>query len=102
MSLGSTQPFRPSGTVTLAATTTPLAGALVGRGEAVLVYNASTGVAFLRFGTDLTITATLSDVPVPAGTRMLLHAGTIASTVSVVLGGGSGSVYVSRGDGTVY
>jgi hypothetical protein len=41
-------------------------------------------------------------MPVPAGARLLLHAGNFASTVAVVLNSGSGSVYVTRGDGTVY
>ncbi len=102
MSLGSTQPFRPSGTVTIAAATTAAQATLNGTGEAVLVTNAASGIAFIRFGTDSTVAATTSDTPVPAGSRMLMHSGTLASNASVVLGSGSGSVYLTRGDGTVY
>lgn len=102
MSIGSTQPFRPSGTVTLNASTAATNAAMLGVGEAALVTNATAGIAFLRFGTDNTVTATKADTPILPGVRMLIHAGELASTVSVVLGSGSGSVYVTRGDGTVY
>jgi hypothetical protein len=101
MSIGSTQPFRPAGTVTLAASTSAARATLPAHGEAVLVSNTASSTAFIRFGTDNTVTATNADTPLPAGTRTLLHAG-IASTVAVVLASGSGTVYVTRGEGTVY
>ena len=75
---------------------------LAGGGEAVLVYNASAAVAFVRFGTDLTVVATSADMPVPPGGRMLMHAGEYALTAAVLLSSGSGTVYFSRGNGTVY
>ena len=50
MSTGSTQPFRPAGTATVAASTTAQTVALVGGGNAVLVYNASGATAFFRLG----------------------------------------------------
>lgn len=102
MPIGSTQPFRPAGTVVVAAGTGSANTTLSVGGEAVLVFNASAAVAFVRFGTDLTVTATVSDMPVPAGGRMLIHAGEYASTAAVLLSSGSGSVYFSRGNGTVY
>jgi hypothetical protein len=102
MSLGSTQPFRPAGTVTISAGSSSTRASLAGAGEAVLVTNTASGTAFIRFGTDNSVVASAADMPVPAGARLLLHAGNFASTVAVVLNSGSGSVYVTRGDGTVY
>jgi hypothetical protein len=102
MSSGSTQPFRPAGTAMIVAGTGAANAAMTGAGEAVLVMNSTSGVAFIRFGTDSSVTATTADTPVPPNARMLMHCGEIASTVSVVLGSGSGNVYVTRGDGTVY
>jgi hypothetical protein len=102
MSSGSTQPFRPSVTATISASTTAAYASIVGHGEAVLVTNTTGAVAFIRFGTNNTVTATNTDMPVPANGRLLLHCGSVASTTSVILTSGSGTVYVSRGDGTVY
>ena len=102
MPIGSTQPFWPAGTVVVAAGTSSTNAALSGGGEAVLVFNASAAVAFVRFGTDLTVAATVNDTPVPAGARMLIHAGEYALTAAAVLLAGSGSVYFTRGNGTVY
>jgi hypothetical protein len=102
MSTGSTQPFRPALTATIAASTTAAYTSIAGHGEAVLVTNTSASVAFIRFGTDSTVTASAADMPIPANARMLMHCGNIASTASVVLALGTGTVYVSRGDGTVY
>ncbi|MCA7118188.1 MAG: hypothetical protein LGL72_01955 [Acidibrevibacterium sp.] len=102
MAIGSTQPLMVSATATLAAGTTSTAIALAGSGEAVLVYNASAALAFIRFGMDNSVTATSADVPIPPGSRMLIHAGEFAKTVAAVLASGSGSLYFSRGQGTVY
>jgi hypothetical protein len=102
MSTGSTQPLRVSATVTIAAGTTSAHAALLGTGEAVLVYNASSAIAFLRFGMDGSVPATSADMPIPPGARMLIHAGEFAKSASVVLASGSGNVYLSRGQGTVY
>jgi hypothetical protein len=102
MSTGSTQPFRPAVTATIAASTTPAYASIAGHGEAVLVTNTTAAVAFIRFGTDNTVVATTADTPIPPNARMLMHCGNIASTASVVLATGTGTVYVSRGDGTVY
>lgn len=103
MATGTTQPFRVAATSAIAATTTPAAAALAGAGEAVLVYNAAAATAFIRFGADMTVTASpATDVPVPPGARMLIHAGDFARTVACVLASGSGTVYFIRGEGTVY
>ena len=59
-------------------------------------------MAFIRFGTDATVAATAADTPVMPGLRMLIHAGNLATSVAVLLSAGSGAVYITRGDGTVY
>jgi hypothetical protein len=102
MSTGSTQPFRVTSTVTIAATTTSKAAELPAEGGSALVYNATSAVAFVRFGTDLTVSATGGDMPVPPGGRVLLDIGQLASSAAALLSSGSGSVFISRGDGTVY
>ena len=102
MSTGSTQPFRVSGTAGLAAGTTSANVPLLGQGEAVLVFNASAAIAFIRFGMDATIVASTADTPVPPNARMLIHAGNFAVTAAALLSGGSGTVYFTRGDGTIY
>jgi hypothetical protein len=102
MATGSTQPLMVSATATLAAGTTSSNVALAGSGEAVLVYNATGVLAFIRFGMDATVVATSADMPIPPGARMLIHAGEFSKTVAAVLASGSGALYFSRGQGTVY
>lgn len=102
MSTGSTQPFRPAGTVSVAATTSAQTIALVGGGNAVLVYNASSATAFFRLGGATGLTAAMSDTPVPAGARMLVGGGPFVSNAAVLLSAGSGTVYFTLGDGDTY
>jgi hypothetical protein len=104
MSVGSVQPFQTAtnaSTVTIAATTTVATAALPGNGESVLVYNASAAIAFVRVGGSAT-TATVNDVPVPPGARMLMQCGAYASLVAVLLSTGTGNVLFVRGSGTTY
>lgn len=103
MSIGSTQPFRPAGTAQVAAGTSSSNVLLNGGGESVLVYNSSSAVAFVRFGVGSSLQATSQDVPVPPGTRVLLHVGgPFVTTGAAMLSVGTGTVYFTRGDGTVY
>ena len=75
MSIGSSLPFRPSGTAS---------------------------VAFVRLGTAGMSPASAADTPVPPGGRMLIDAGRLVSEASAVLASGTGTVYFTRGDGSVY
>jgi hypothetical protein len=102
MATGSTQPFRPAGTLALAGSTTSANGTLAGGGEAVLVYNASTATAFFRLGAATGLTALITDTPVPAGARMLVDGGPFVSTAAVILAAGTGTVYFTLGDGDMY
>ncbi|HTQ71558.1 MAG TPA: hypothetical protein VMH92_08710 [Acidocella sp.] len=102
MASGSTQPFRPAGSVGAAASTSAANVALVGGGQAVLVYNASAAVAFFRLGGASALSASTSDTPVPPGARMLVDAGPFVTNAAVVLSAGTGMVYFTRGDGDTY
>lgn len=102
MAIGSNQPFRPSGTTQVNVTSSSANVPLSGSGEAVLVYNASSSLAFVRFGTDATVVAGASDTPIPANARMLLHIGSLVTTGAAILSSGSGAIFFTRGEGTVY
>lgn len=68
----------------------------------MLVYNGSGAVAFVRFGMAGMTQATTADMPVPPGARMLVDAGRLATEASALLASGTGTVYFTRGDGSVY
>ena len=102
MASGASQPFRPSGTTSVAASTAPASTGLAGGGSSILVFNNASAVAFVRLGATAGIAATSSDTPVPAGGRILLDGGTLVTYASAVLASGTGAVYFTRGDGSVY
>ncbi len=102
MSTGSTQPFRPAGTASVAATTTAKTVGLVGGGNAVLVFNATSATAFFRLGGAGALIATTSDTPVPPGAQMLVGGGPFVSVAAVILSAGTGNVYFTLGDGDTY
>jgi hypothetical protein len=102
MASGASLPFRPSGTTAVAASTTAAATSLAGGGSSVLVFNSANAVAFIRFGVSTTTVATTGDTPVPAGARVLLDGGSLITHASAVLTSGTGTVYFTRGDGSVY
>jgi len=102
MSTGSTQPFRPAGTATLAASATSANVSLVGGGSAVLIYNASAATAFFKLGASPGLAAAVTDTPVPAGARMLVDGGPFVSVAAAILPSGTGNVYFTLGDGDTY
>jgi hypothetical protein len=102
MATGATQPFRPAGTATAAASTISASVALVGGGHAVLVYNASSSTAFFRLTATTGLTASMSDTPVPPGGRMLVDGGPFVNSAAVILQSGTGNVYFTLGDGDTY
>ncbi|WP_298286608.1 hypothetical protein [Acidocella sp.] len=102
MATGATQPFRPAGTVAVAASTSAVTAALSGGGSALLIYNAASSPAFVRLGAAAGLTATNADTPVPPGSRMLLDASPFVSHAAVVLSDGAGMVYFTLGHGDTY
>jgi hypothetical protein len=100
MAIGSTQPFLPAGTATLAATTASASLTLAGRGDTVLVTNASGSTAFVRFGAAASVAAGPGDTPVLANSRVLLGVNALITHAAAVLTSGSGPVYFTLGGGS--
>lgn len=101
MSVGAVQPFQPSYTISLSASTVATSAKLAAGGTSLLVTNAASDYAFVRLGS-VGVSATPADTPVPAGARLLLHAPEPVVAISIVLNSGTGTVFVSRGTGTSY
>jgi hypothetical protein len=93
------QPLQPSGTVTVAASTATATAKLSTGGDACLIYNATTGIAFVRMDAG---PATAADTPVPPGARLLLNCPPTVTNCAVILSAGSGNVYFTRGNCGVY
>jgi hypothetical protein len=100
MAIGSIMPFRPTGTVTLAASTTSASVALAGGGDSVVVTNPTTSLAYVRFGSDATVPATAADMPVLPNTRVMLGVNSLIGYAMAILVSGSGGLLLTRGDGS--
>jgi len=100
MAIGSIMPFRPTGTVTLAASTTSASVALAGGGDSVVVTNLTTSLAYVRFGSDTTVPATTADMPVLPNTKVMLGVNSLIGYAMAILVSGSGSLLLTRGDGS--
>lgn len=101
MSTGLISPFRPTGTVALAAGAISANAALAGAGDTVVVTNASDAVAFVRFGADSGVAASTGDMPVLGNSRTILTVNSLIAYCAAVIPAGSGTIYFSRGDGSV-
>ncbi len=100
MALGSVSPFRPTGTVTLPVGSVSANIPLPGGGDSVVVTNTASGLAYIRFGSDPTVSASIADMPILAGSRMILSANSLITHAAAVLPSGSGNILFSRGDGS--
>jgi hypothetical protein len=74
---------------------------LSGGGDSVVVTNAATGLAYVRFGSDSSIAASAGDMPILAGNRLILSVNSLISYAAAISPTGSGSVLFSRGDGSI-
>jgi len=93
------QAFQESYTVPVAAGTSAQSVALPAcEGDALLVFNAAPSIAHLS----VTGTASATSLPIPVGGSRLLTIGFLALAASVLIESGSGTVYLSRGNGTTY
>jgi hypothetical protein len=99
MTVGSVNPFKPLGTITLAASTTPASATLPLTGDSLRIVNTTSAIAYIALGKG-TATATTGSYPVPPGAAALIAAGPYIDAVAVVLESGSGSVFVTVGEGT--
>lgn len=92
-------PFSPNGaTAVLSGSTTSASGTLNGSGNTVRVFNASSAVAFVRFGIGAP-TAVATDVPVGAGGTAFFSVQPDATHAAAILSTGTGSVHFTRGMG---
>ena len=55
MPIGSVSPFRPTGTVSVSASSVSANIRLSGGGDSVVVTNTSSGLAYIRFGSDVSV-----------------------------------------------
>ena len=101
MPLGSVSPFRPTGTISVSAGNVSSNTPLSGGGDSVVVTNATTALAYVRFGSDTTVNASTTDMPVLAGNRVILSINSLISYAAAISPSGSGSILFSRGDGSI-
>jgi hypothetical protein len=101
MPLGSVSPFRPTGTVSIAAGAASANIPLAGGGDTVVVTNPSTALAYIRFGSDPTVAASTIDMPVLPNTRLILSVNSLITYAAAVMPSGSGNIMFSRGDGSI-
>ena len=101
MPLGSVSPFRPTGTVSVAVGSVSVNAPLSGGGDSVVVTNTTTGLAYVRFGSDSTVTASAADMPILGGTRLILSVNSLISYAAAISPLGSGNILFSRGDGSI-
>jgi hypothetical protein len=100
MPLGSVSPFRPTGTVSVSAGSVSANVRLTGGGDSVVVTTATTGLSYIRFGSDPSVTASTADMPILAGSRLILSVNSLISYAAAISPSGSGSMLFSRGDGS--
>ena len=101
MPLGSVSPFRPTGTISLSTSNVSANAPLAGGGDSVVVTNPSSILAYIRFGADSTVAASISDMPVLPNSRVILSVNSLITYGAALAPAGSGSVLFSRGDGSI-
>lgn len=100
MANGSIAPFRPTGTASLSATTSSAAVALAGGGDSVVVTNTTASLAYIRFGSDSSVSASAADMPIMASSRIMLGVNSLVRYAAAVLASGTGTILFTRGDGS--
>jgi hypothetical protein len=98
--MGSITPFRPTGTAALTAGTLSAAVALAGGGDSVVVTNTTPSLAYVRFGSDLSVSASIADMPVMANAKVMLSINGLVSCAAAILVSGAGTILFTRGDGS--
>src|SRR4051812_49226990 len=99
MSLGSVSPFSPIATAALDVDTSSAVVRLASGGDSVLVTNTTAALAYVRFGSDPSVSASLVDMPILANSQVLLSVNTLISFAAAILAAGSGTILFTRGEG---
>jgi hypothetical protein len=97
---GTVSLFKPISTVSISSSTISANVQLTGSGEALMITNATDSLAYIRFGSDPTVTATTADTPVLPGSKVLFQCGPFVSYCAAALDAGTGSIYFTRGEGS--
>ncbi len=100
MPLGSVSPFRPTGTVSVSVGNVSANTLFIGRWRFCGRHQHYGALTYIRFGSDSTVTASISDMPILAGSRLILSVNSLISYAAAISPSGSGSILFSRGDGT--
>jgi hypothetical protein len=100
MPLGSVSPFRLTGTISVSVGTVSANAPLSGGGDSIVVTNTTASLVYIRFGSDPTVTASTADMPILAGSRLILSINSLISYAAAISPSGSGAVLFSRGDGS--
>jgi hypothetical protein len=66
----------------------------------VVVTNTTNALVYFRFGSDSSVTATTSDMPILAGSKLILSVNSLISYAAAISPSGSGNILFSRGDGS--
>lgn len=95
-------PFRPAGgstvNINVTSTTANVQVTASSGMQQVRIMNDGTATAWIRFGTDNTVVATTSNMPVPAGgVEVLSHQGPL--WVAAIAAGSTGKIYFTPGEG---
>ena len=101
MPLGSISPFRPTDTVSVTAGSTSANVQLSGGGDSVVVTNTTNALAYVKFGSDPTTTASAADMPILPVSRLILSVNALINYAAVIIPSGTGNVMFSRGDGSI-
>lgn len=100
MPVGSITPFRPTGTVSISASTISSSVQLLGGGDTVVVTNTTSALAYVRFGADPTVSASTGDMPILSNSRAVIAVNSLIGYAAVILISGNGTVLLTRGDGS--
>lgn len=101
MPIGSVSPFRPTGTASIAASSVSANVLLTGGGDAVVVTNTTTALAYVKFGSDASTQATTGDMPILGNSRLILSVNSLITYAAAIAPAGSGAILFSRGDGSI-
>jgi uncharacterized membrane protein YjjP (DUF1212 family) len=74
--------------------------ALLGGGDSIVVTNLAASLAYVRFGADPSVAATSADMPVLPNARVMLGVNSLIGYAAAMVVSGSGTVLMTRGDGS--
>jgi hypothetical protein len=66
-----------------------------------VVTNTSSALGYIKFGSDATVTATTTDMPILSSSRLILSVNSLISYAAAIIPSGSGTILFSRGDGSI-